>query len=134
MTRHAALSAAGAAPVGHLADLDPASRLAVVALRRWCDAGDAPCPAFAHLCGHCIAAARRPLMRHGTDCPCLGADEAAFAAFLRLAAEGERSDALMMAFAMLRPEAAPDAVRLAQTAGLMLRRMILQADRPERLH
>jgi hypothetical protein len=127
--------------VGHLSDLDPVSQLAVLSLRLWCDrgpaalardfalAGDAggAAEAFSRFCTHCTTAARRPLMRHGAGCPCLGADEAALAEVLRLAAECEREDALMLAMVMLRTEAAPEGVALAQQAGLMLRRMILRA-------
>lgn len=125
--------------VGHLGDLDAASRLAVVALRLWYDRGAAgvahvlgpdgdarAAQVFGALCACCVAAARRPLMRHGAGCPCLGADEAVFAAFLQVAAEGERGDALMMAFALLRPEAAAEGVARAQQAGLMLRRIVLR--------
>jgi hypothetical protein len=128
----------GAAAVGHLAELDPASGLAVVALRLWCDRGSAALAreigpevagAFARFCGHCLEGARRPLMRHGAGCPCVGADEAAVVTFLRMAAEGEREDALMMALVMLRPEAAAEAVALGQQAGLMLRRLILREAR-----
>jgi hypothetical protein len=134
----------GAMAVGHLAELDPASQLAVVALRLWCDrgaealardlsvAGDtgpAAAAAFARFCAHCLGAARRPLMRHGTGCPCLGADEAALVAFLRMAAEGEREEAMMMGMVMLRADAVPEAVALAQQAGLALRRLILRGSR-----
>jgi hypothetical protein len=68
-------------------------------------------------------------MRHGTGCPCLGADEAALAAFLRMAAEGEREEAMMMGMVMLRADAVPEAVALAQQAGLALRRLILRGSR-----
>jgi hypothetical protein len=129
--------AAGGAAVGMLADLDPASRTAVLSLRLWCDRGgvalaDALGPevaeAFARFCAVCLTGARRPLVRHGGACPCLGADEAALAAFLRIAATGERGDAMMLGFAMLRPEAVPGAVAAAQQAGLMLRRAMLQSE------
>ncbi len=134
--------APGAMAVGQLGDLDPAARLAVMALRLWCDRGPAgvahvlgpeadagAVDTFGALCACCVGAARRPLMRHGAGCPCLGADEAAFAAFLQVAVEGERGDALMMAFALLHPEAAAEGVARAQQAGLMLRRIALRAGR-----
>lgn len=140
--------APGAMAVGHLADLDPPSQLAVIALRLWCEQGGAALArdltlagdtgpeaagAFGRFCAHCLDAARRPLMRHGGGCPCVGADEAALVAFLRMAAEGEREDAMMMGMVMLRPEAVPEAVALAQQAGLGLRRLILRGARG-RLH
>lgn len=147
MSRHFTLPHAvppGARAVGHLADLDPASQLAVVALRLWCDggtealgrdlaaAGDggpAVAESFARFCAHCLAAARRPMVRHGACCPCLGADEAALAALVRMAAEGEREDAMMLGMVMLRADAVPAAVGLAQQAGLSLRRLILRGGR-----
>jgi hypothetical protein len=137
MTRHFSPPRAGdtgAEAVGLLAAADPLSQRAVIALRRWCDDGAAPSESFARLCALCIGAARRPLMRHGADCPCLGADEAAFAAIVRLAAEGEREEALMAAMAVLRADCALPAVVLAQQAGLMLRRAMLVEGQGVTLH
>jgi hypothetical protein len=137
MTRHFSpprAGSTGAEAVGLLAAVDPLSRRAVIALRRWCDEGAAPSESFARLCSLCIGAAQRPLMRHGLDCPCLGADEAAFAAIVRLAAEGDREEALMIAMAVLRADYALSAVVLAQQAGLMLRRTLLVEGRDVTLH
>jgi hypothetical protein len=137
MTRHFSLPRAGvtgAEAVGLLAAADPVSRRAVIALRRWCDVGDAPSESFARLCTLCIGAAQRPLMRHGADCPCLGADEAAFAAIVRLATEGEREAALVIAMAVLRADCALPAVVLAQQAGLMLRRAMIVEGRGVTVH
>ncbi len=129
----------GALPVGTLDPLAPLPGLAVRALRRWCDAGPGAlaaelgpaAPAFDALCRGCLAACRRPLLRHAAACPCLGADEAAFARLLELAAEGAREDALMLACAMVRPDCALALLPLAEQAGLALARALL---RPARLH
>ncbi len=132
----------GGTPVGHLDALPALEGLAVRALRRWCDGGaealaqdlggalgeDRGTPAalaFDALCRHCLSACRRPLLRHGGGCPCLGADEAAFAQLVQVATEGEREDALMLAVCMVRPDHAPALVHLAQMAGLALRRALL---------
>ena len=129
---------AGGAPVGRVDTLQPLEGLSVRALRRWCDGGpealaedlgwalgdphgERAARAFDALCRHCLSSCRRPLMRHGGGCPCLGADEAAFAQLVQTATEGEREDALMLACCMVRPDLAPALVHLAQMAGLALR-------------
>ena len=141
----------GGAPVGHLDALPALEGLSVRALRRWCDAGpeglaedfgtalgephgDRVALAFDALCRHCLAWCRRPLLRHGGGCPCLGADEAAFARLVLTATDGEREDALMLAFCMVRPDLAPGLVHLAQMAGLALRGGLVAQGRPSRLH
>jgi hypothetical protein len=131
-------SPTGGAPVGHLEALPPLEGLTVRALRRWCDSGpralaedlgwalgedhgERAARDFDALCRHCLAGGRRSLMRHALACPCLGADEAAFARLVQTATEGEREDALMLACVMVRPDLAPALVGLAQAAGLSLR-------------
>ncbi|MCP1167572.1 hypothetical protein NHG85_03345, partial [Limimaricola sp. ASW11-118] len=56
------------------------------------------------------------------DCACLGADEAWFARLVGHGALMEREEAMMLALAFLRPEAAAEAAQLAQALGLGLRR------------
>jgi hypothetical protein len=129
----------GGAPVGRLDALAPIEALCVRALRRWCDDGPealardlglamgeargaAAAAAFDALCRRCLTGGRRPLMRHAAGCPCLGADEAAFALFVRTAAEGEREDAMLLACLMGRPAEVPALVHDAQRAGLELLR------------
>jgi hypothetical protein len=141
----------GGAPVGHLNALPPLEGLSVRALRRWCDGGaealaedlslslgkdqsEAAASAFDALCRHCLSGCRRPLMRHGGGCPCLGADEAAFARLVQTATEGERDDALMLACCMVRPDLAPLLVHLAQTAGLTLLLALVGPERRSKLH
>jgi hypothetical protein len=140
----------GGLPVGHLDTLPPLEGLSVRALRRWCDGGpealaedlagslggrgDEAAQAFDALCRHCLASCRRPFMRHGCACPCLGADEAAFARLVQTATEGEREDALMLACCMVRPDLAPGLVHLAQAAGLALAWALAARGQPGRLH
>ena len=100
----------GGAAVGRIDTLQPLEGLSVRALRRWCDGGaealaedlgwalgeakgERAAQAFDALCRHCLSSCRRPLVRHGGGCPCLGADEAAFAQLVQTATEGEREDA-----------------------------------------
>jgi hypothetical protein len=74
---------------------------------------------------------RRPLMRHGTGCTCLGADEACLATLVEAAAEGAREDALLMACLVVRPDLSPMVVADAAALGLALHRLVLRAPRPE---
>ncbi len=141
----------GGAPVGWIDALQPLEGLSVRALRRWCDGGPAAlaedlgwtlgeehgeraAQAFDALCRHCLAGCRRPLMRHGGGCLCLGADEAAFAQLVQTATEGEREDAMMLACCMVRHDLAPAIVELAQAAGLALLRALVPWRRPSALH
>ncbi|TNC52452.1 hypothetical protein FHG66_02630 [Rubellimicrobium rubrum] len=141
----------GGAPVGRIDTLQPLEGLSVRALRRWCDGGhealaedlgcalgedhgDRAARAFDALCRQCLSGCRRPLMRHGGGCLCLGADEAAFAQLVRTATEGDREDALMLACCMVRHDLAPILVHLAQAAGLALRSALVSWQRPSALH
>ena len=67
---------------------------------------------------------RRPLATHDGNCMCIGADEAVFAQFIQLAADGEPEDAMLMGMLILRADIVPLAVGLAQQLGLMTRHLI----------
>ncbi|MFY9237819.1 MAG: hypothetical protein WAO78_02870 [Roseovarius sp.] len=140
--------ARGAAPVGWVADLDAVEAAAVLTFRLWCDGGlsrgqieDDFCAIFGSAQGQdalsilgdmlelCRRHGRRPLMRHGLTCTCLGADEAYFATFITSAACGPREDALMMAMLIVRPDMAPMLTAMAAQFGLALKRMQLSAPR-----
>ena len=129
----------GGAPVGFITDLGPVETAAVMYMRLWNDTrgptpADTPCPAvpadqepqatacFKAICDLCTRYGRRPLMRHGVSCKCLGADEACFAHFIGYAHEGAREDALMLAATFVRPDVAVHLVDLAQNFGLILKR------------
>lgn len=141
----------GGAPVAHLADLDPVAAAAVLQLRAWGDgdgaailrdflralgpgAGGRAAADLDQLCGLIARHGRRPLMRHGRSCRCVGADEACFATFVATAAEGAREDALLVAMLLVRPDFAPCLVGLAQQVGLALRRMALRGAVPDTGH
>ncbi len=143
MSKH--VSIRGAAPVGHITDLEPLEATAVLYLRLWCDspcaqqkvwndlasglgpvAGRQALNALEDLCGLCVRHGRRALMRHQPTCKCLGADEACFANLVALATEGEREDALLMATLLVRPDVSPHLAAAAQTLGLAIKRLALK--------
>ncbi|GGE18940.1 hypothetical protein GCM10011360_04670 [Primorskyibacter flagellatus] len=130
----------GASAVGQLDLLPESEAWWVRALRLWCDGeggqavlrddlrhrfgeqGAATVFArFTDLLSLIFHHARRPLMRHGVACTCVGADEAVFALFCSQAVQ-DREEAMMIACLMLRADVAPIAVSLAQTLGLDLQR------------
>jgi len=138
--------ARGAAPVGRVADLDAVEAAAVIYFRLWCDGapsrgqvkddfcallgpahGQNALTALGDMLELCARHGRRPLMRHGLTCKCLGADEACFANFIASAACGPREDALMMAMLIVRPDVAPLLTAMAAQFGLALKRMQLSA-------
>lgn len=122
----------GGAPVGQLADLGPVEAGAVLCLRLWQAEGDrlagtldpAALAAFSSITRLWQDFGRRPMMRHGPACRCLGADEACFAQLVASAATGEREDAMLIACLMVRADAAPGLAALAEDFGLALRRAL----------
>ncbi|MFO7854151.1 MAG: hypothetical protein R6V44_02825 [Paracoccaceae bacterium] len=125
-------------------DLSELEASAVLMLRVCCDAAAGrPAPArFAGaeaaafeavtaLVSAAVAGARRPLARHAAECPCVGADESAMARMVAAAAEGEREEAMLLATLIGRPEHGPELARLAERAGLELRRLALRLRRAD---
>jgi len=157
VTKH--VSIRGAAPVGHVGDLDPLEAAAVLYLRLWLDgpnsqqdvwndlagtlgatSGRETLRALEDVCGICARHGRRSLMRHQAGCKCLGADEACFANLISCATEGDREDAMLIATLMVRPDFAPHLAAAAQVFGIGLKRMALchnrmaVSDPPQTLH
>jgi hypothetical protein len=145
----------GGAAIGVLEDLDPVEAAAVLYLRLWCDGagaqlqvqrdfdrtlgaahGETALGSLQQLCRLCAEHGRRPLMRHGVGCRCLGADEACFAHFVAAASEPDSEDAILIATLLVRPDLAPCLVDAARTLGLALRRMAIAERRTptDRLH
>lgn len=129
----------GGAAVGYLTELDQVQAGAVRALRLWADGSDSrmvlrsefeaqlgsasalhALESFDDMYQLCARFGRRPLMRHGVNCRCLGGDEAGFANFIAVAAEGDREEAMWIATTLVRADAAPVLVDLAQTFALYL--------------
>ncbi|MBU2867151.1 hypothetical protein [Pacificibacter marinus] len=142
---------AGAAPVSRVEAVDAQTLFLITALRTFGTAGekdlwenyaaltdieraDTARSAFDTLMGFVTRNARRPLMTHGGACNCIGADEASFAQFVRLAAEGDAEDAMLMGMLLLRADVVPMAVGLAQQLGLLIGGNVGQAifNRPKR--
>ena len=134
------VSQRGGAAVGLLAELDEIEACAVMYLRLWnsgatarqqmlVEFGRTVGPRAArnmldgldHICDLCARYGRRPIMRHGISCKCLGADEACFANLVMLAARGEREDAMLIATLMVRADMAPALAGLAETFGLAIK-------------
>ncbi|PSL21270.1 hypothetical protein [Shimia abyssi] len=129
----------GAQRVGRISDLSPVERLAVQYLREWNST-----PADQSRLTACLSTGlgqtrgrntldvlndlmeigahygRRPLMRHGRSCDCLGADEAVFACLVESAASAEYEDATMLAALIVRPDMARNFVGLAAEFGMAL--------------
>ncbi|MCH2077541.1 MAG: hypothetical protein MK180_11820 [Rhodobacteraceae bacterium] len=139
----------GGAPVGLLSELDCVEAGAVIYLRLWSEGPDEQAmvcqefdallgyekgrnatESFGKLCEICARHCRRPLLRHGLNCKCLGADEACFANFVGYATDGEREDAFLLAATMVRPNMASALVTLAQDFGLALKSMARSHGRP----
>ncbi len=135
-------SSRGGVAVGDLSTLDPLRMGAVVYLRMWCDGptgraqvaqdfetvlgGTDARHAVAALdgvCAVCARAGRRPILRHGVSCRCLGADESWFANLVEAASAGADEDALMIAGHLVQPSSAPGLVGLAGTLGLAIRQV-----------
>ncbi|MEM0977458.1 MAG: hypothetical protein AAGJ34_07980 [Pseudomonadota bacterium] len=132
----------GGAPVGYISELGPIEAGAIVYFRLWFEApacrgqilrdfqtalgkvgGAKALTALTSICDLCIRHGRRPIMRHGVQCKCIGGDEACFANFIAYASEGELDDALLMASSFVAPSKAPDLVEVAEEFGCALRGM-----------
>lgn len=136
----------GAAPVGVLADLPPLEQAVIRLLRLWvtgergcaaieehfsvsldCDAARHAALRFGQLLRLFTANARRPAICHDIGCPCAGGDECVFARFVSLAAEGGRTDAILMATLLVRADVALGMASLAEDLGLTIVRSIPSA-------
>jgi hypothetical protein len=133
----------GGAAVGRLADLAPVEAGAVMYLRLWSDGahgrddaasdfnlalgteqGCAAMMTLEQICMLCAKYSRRPMIRHGLSCSCLGADENCFAQMIGAASDGDREDAMLMASLLVRADYAPSLAVLSEKLGLALRRMV----------
>ncbi len=146
-------SSRGGAAVGRLTDLAPIEAGAVMYLRLWSEGakgradaasdfdialganqGRAAMLTLDRLCSLCASYGRRPLIRHGLGCACLGADENCFAQMIAAASEGAREDAMMMASLIVRPDFAPALTSLSEELGMALRRMTAAVPMPTTGH
>jgi hypothetical protein len=133
----------GELPVAAMQGMEPLAALVIGALRGWNRGGAgaalatlraqmtegqaaAAMAAMCDLAGILGAARRRPLACHAPECPCVGADEATFARFVREAALGEREEALLLASLMVDGLAITGLTDAAQRFGLHLYRATLR--------
>ncbi|WP_292308449.1 hypothetical protein [Marivita sp.] len=110
----------GRSVVGHLGDLPAWEATLILSTRLWMDGPDgqaevwsdfARCfgPArgrdelrqFETFLSRLLSAARRPLVRHGTGCACIGSDEAVLRLLVHEAAKGDLAEAAMIASLIL---------------------------------
>ena len=125
--------------VGRVLDLPPLELQVAIYLRLWCSgprgqtevwqdlvarlgepAAAAAMRAFEAFVRGLLAAARRPLVRHAVDCPCLGGDEAAMLRAVVLAASGEHEEAALILSWLAPPAAVGALVQRAEEAGLRI--------------
>ncbi|MGB0506778.1 MAG: hypothetical protein ACPGGK_11340 [Pikeienuella sp.] len=117
----------GGAPVGYLEELSIVEAMAVSSLRMWLsgqetrealeadfgsflpgDEADDALRALAVVCDLIARNGRRPMMRHGIECKCLGGDEAVFANLVAASAANEHADAAAFGVLLVKPDfAAP---------------------------
>lgn len=133
----------GGASVGLIADLPPLEAGTIRYLRYWfsgagpradlhqafCsklgpDLAEGAFKSFGELCDYCVQHGRRPLVRHGLTCSCLGADEHCFANLVAAAAQGDIADADLLASLLVTPQKARTLSTLATQSSLFLQQLI----------
>lgn len=132
----------GGTSVGLISDLPPLEAAAIRYLRYWfsgagprsdlhqafCaslgpDLAESAYESFGELCDYCVQHGRRPLVRHGLTCSCLGADENCFANLVAAAAQGEIADADLLASLLVAPQKARTLSTLATQSALFIQQM-----------
>ena len=144
----------GGVTVGTLSELPPLEAGAVIYLRHWFSGAEtraqmrrdfevnfgpglaeAAFQAFGSLCNFCATHGRRPLVRHGMACNCLGADENCFANLIAAAAAGQQDDAQILASLIVQPRKVQELTQLADDCGTFLQQIMgatpsVRASRP----
>lgn len=135
----------GAFPVAAMDRLPEAEALVVRCLRGWSDGPEAVMALLTPALGPVKARAclramgdvmtivlrhgRRPMIRHGARCACVGSDEAIFAHFVMVAAMGEREDAMLIASLLVDGPLLLPMTEAARQAGLYLYQAGLRQER-----
>lgn len=136
------VGSSGRMAVGRLGDLAPWEAGLILCLRSWMDGPEGQAcvwNAFARTFGGAAARgemqrfesllatlcdnARRPLVRHGGGCACIGADEAIFCTLVREAAAGDLTEAAAIASLLVRACHAELVAILAAQVGRTMQRM-----------
>ena len=133
---------AGGSVVGRLGDAVPWEADLILAMRLWMDSpegqaevwnefarcfgaehGRAELRHFETLLTHLCTHARRPLVRHGLCCDCIGSDEAILQTLVREAVRGDLAEAALIASLILPACHAEPVALLAARVGQAMQRM-----------
>ena len=133
----------GGAPVGKMELLDLEEYTIISFLRRWCDGdslrdqlkkeliinlgyaeGNQTYDSFKNLCEMIFTHGRRALIRHKTDCNCVGADESCFAQLILRASNNYKEDAILISLLLMPPHLTTETVSLAKKIGTSIKNLI----------
>ncbi len=133
----------GGAPVGKMQLLDLEEFTIISFLRRWCDGGIARTQlqkelvinlgyakgaqffqSFKSLCEIIFYHGRRTLVRHQTDCSCVGADESCFAQLILRAGNNYKEDAILIALLLVPPHLTSETFALASQIGTSIKSLL----------
>ena len=142
--------ARGGATIGVLNRMEPWEANLILNLRLWCEGPDGQaevwndyrkaltaeraqceCRAFEVFLRVVFSSSHRPLVRHGPECACVGADEGILAHLVRTASDGHLNDAALIATLMVGPAQAERVAMMAGQVGATLR---LITSEPPRTH
>ena len=112
-------------------------------LRRWCDGdylrdqlkqeliinlgyveGNQTYECFKNLCEMIFNHGRRALIRHKTDCNCVGADESCFAQLILRASNNYKEDAILISLLLMPPHLSAETVSLAKKIGTSITNLL----------
>lgn len=136
----------GSAVVGSLTEVAPWEAELIMSIRFWMDGaegqsevwsgfarrfgvdrGRAELQAFERLLSVLCTCARRPLMRHGLGCTCIGSDEAVLCALVREASRGDLAEASLLAGLLVPAGYAEQVALMAAQVGQTMRDMSARA-------
>lgn len=136
----------GSSIVGRLTDIPPWEAELILSMRLWMDShegqaevgkgftrcfgpagGRAEIRQFERLLTALCAYARRPLVRHGLGCVCIGSDEAVLQTFVREATRGDLAEAAMIASLIVPASHAEHVALMAAQVGMAMQCMARRA-------
>jgi len=137
----------GGAPVGKMEYLSLEEYTIISFLRRYCDgeisrqalrkeliinlgysAGEKTFDDLENLFENIFKHGRRALIRHKTDCDCVGADESCFAQLILRAMNNYKEEAILISLLLMPPDFSAETVRLASEIGTSIKNLINQDD------
>ena len=137
----------GGAPVGKMEYLSLEEYTIISFLRRYCDgeisrqalrkeliinlgysAGEKTFDDLKNLFENIFKHGRRALIRHKTDCDCVGADESCFAQLILRAMNNYKEEAILISLLLMPPDFSAETVRLASEIGTSIKNLINQDD------